>query len=63
MKWICSICKGTNIETLVWIDANDETILDSSGDGSDDNWCRDCNEHVDFDLVEDEDKSQLKLEL
>lgn len=64
MKWICSKCKGTNIENKAWVDPNDDTVLDSCSDGeSEDNWCRDCEEHVEFELIEDEDKSQLKLEL
>jgi hypothetical protein len=63
MKWICNKCKGTNIETKVWVDPNDDTILDSCGEEYEDNWCRDCEEHTEFELIEDEDKAQLKLEL
>ena len=62
MKWICSKCKGSNIEVKAWIDANDQTVLDDTGD-IEDTWCRDCEENVEFELIEDEDKSQLKLEL
>ena len=62
MKWICSKCKGTNIEVKAWIDANTEQVLDDTGI-EDDTWCRDCEEHVEFDLIDYEDKSQLKLEL
>lgn len=62
MKWICSKCKGTNIEVKIWVDANTLKVVDSDCD-IDDNWCRDCMEHTEFDLIDDEDKSQLKLEL
>ena len=45
----CAECNGTNIETKAWIDPNDDTVLDLASDGDiDGNWCRDCNEHVDF---------------
>ena len=53
---ICDKCKGTNIETKAWIDPNDGTVLDTVSDGeSDDNWCRDCEEHVSFNLIMDEE--------
>lgn len=46
---ICGICGGYNIETKAWIDPNDETILDNCSDGdSEDNWCRDCEDHTNF---------------
>ena len=62
-KLVCSRCKGTNIETRAWIDPNDDTILDNCSDGdSDDNWCRDCDNHCSFDVIKIED-TQLNLEL
>jgi hypothetical protein len=63
MKWICNKCKGSNIEVKAWIDANSKEVFDFCGEGFEDSWCRDCMKHVDFDLVEDEDKTQLKLDL
>ena len=55
IKLICDQCRGTNIEQKVWIDPNDDTILDGCSDGEiEDNWCRDCEEHVKFDVIEDE---------
>jgi hypothetical protein len=63
MKWICNKCKGSNIEVKAWIDANDQTVLDECGDEEYNTWCRDCEAHTEFDLIEDEDKTQLKLDL
>jgi len=54
---VCEKCKGTNIERKVWADANSDEVLDavSDGDEIEDNWCRDCEEHVFFnDVNEDE---------
>lgn len=45
----CAECNGINIETKAWIDPNDDTVFDLASDGdTDDNWCRDCNKHVNF---------------
>lgn len=66
MKWICSNCKGTNIEIRAWTDANTKEFIGYTEFAylyNDDNWCRDCEAHTEFELVVDEDKSQLKLEL
>ena len=48
--WICEQCGGKNIEMKAWIDANDNRVLDlCSSDGDpEEQWCRDCNEHVYF---------------
>ena len=46
---VCEKCHGLNIETKAWVDANDDTVLDSVSDGDiGNNWCRDCEEHVNF---------------
>jgi hypothetical protein len=53
---VCKRCKGKNIETKVWADANDSIVLDSCTNGlseEEDNWCRDCEDHVEFKYVED----------
>lgn len=45
--WICSGCGSNEVESKIWCDLNTDTILDSASDGSsDDNWCRECEEHV-----------------
>jgi len=45
----CERCNGTNIETKVWADANTDEVLDCvEPNNADDNWCRDCEEHVIF---------------
>ena len=47
----CSKCNGTNIEQKAWIDPNDDTVLDlvdPEDECTDNCWCRDCEEHVEF---------------
>lgn len=53
---VCSKCKGKNIEHKVWADANTDVIFDdvSNGDEEEDQWCRDCEEHVFFDYVNEQ---------
>lgn len=60
MKWICGECGGVNAQTTAWINAN---TLKYEGEIDGDTWCEDCQEHTLLKLIEDEDKSQLKLEL
>ena len=51
----CSKCKGKNIEQKAWIDPNDETILDNcSEEEREDNWCRDCQEYINFEDYEED---------
>lgn len=46
---VCLLCGGTNVETKAWIDVNTNEVLDFCSDGdSEDNWCRDCEEHVEL---------------
>jgi len=55
-KLVCAKCGGTNIETKMWVDPNDCKALDLTSDGDpEDNWCRDCEEHTDFnyDLIDE----------
>lgn len=52
-KYVCSLCKGENIEIRSWVDANTDKVLDTCSDGDiEDNWCRDCNKHTNFSLIE-----------
>lgn len=45
----CKKCDGINIEQKAWIDPNDHEILDACSDGDiEDNFCRDCDDHVEF---------------
>ena len=51
-KFVCSECKGENVEQRHWVDVNTDKVLSSCYEGDDDdNWCRDCEEHVSFDVV------------
>ena len=44
-----------DIEQKVWVDPNDDIVLDSCSDGDiEDNWYRDCEEHVNFNIIENE---------
>ena len=51
--WCCKKCGGTNIEVKMWVDANDDTVLDSCGEEDSDTWCRDCEDHTGIMLIED----------
>lgn len=53
---VCHECKGTNIEIKVWADANTDKVLDGCSDEEtvEDQWCRDCQKNVKFDLIEDD---------
>ena len=54
-KLVCSICGGINIEQKAWIDPNDDLILDSCSNGDiEDNWCRDCEKNVNFNIIEND---------
>lgn len=45
---VCEKCGGFNIETRAWVDVNTDEVLDACADGDEDNWCRDCQEHLGF---------------
>jgi len=58
----CAKCNGFNIEQLAWIDPNDRVVLDIAFDEDQsvgNNWCRDCEEHVNF-IYDDEIPSNLR---
>lgn len=59
IKLVCDKCGGTNIETKVWVDANDNTVLESAFIDEQDNFCRDCQENVKFDEKEFSDDSDI----
>lgn len=59
---VCEECGGTNIETKAWVDANTDEVLDSCSDGeNEDNWYRDCNQHVKF-KVKNPKRKKIKNE-
>lgn len=42
-KYCCSVCKGTNVQVLAWVDANtNKFVTDYQDDGE--CWCEDCDE-------------------
>lgn len=44
----CSICGGTNVQTLTWVNVNTNEVGDlgaSQSQDEQDNWCIDCMEH------------------
>lgn len=45
---VCAECGGINIETKVWADPNDDTVLESDYIDEQDNYCRDCEKSVKF---------------
>jgi hypothetical protein len=40
---VCQDCGGKNVQTLVWVDSNTNAY---KGEGTGDNYCEDCQEHV-----------------
>ena len=44
---ICEKCSSDQVETLMWVDPNTDTVLDTTGDYDESqNWCRECECHV-----------------
>lgn len=61
---VCEKCGGTNIQTKAWVDSNTLQYKDSTGDNyDDDNWCDDCEEHVNVCLKSEYIKDQEDEEL
>ena len=55
-KLVCAECGGDNIEHKCWVDVNSDLVLDNCSDVDiEDNWCRDCEMHVNFKMIENED--------
>lgn len=55
-KLVCKSCGGMNIQCRAWVDPNSDDILDSCSDGYiEDNWCNDCENHVNFEIIELDD--------
>jgi len=45
---VCSECKKKNITVLVWVDANTNEYKDEGLNCIEDNFCEDCQDHVEF---------------
>jgi hypothetical protein len=54
---ICAKCKGTNIKCLAWVHANTNQYEDEYDNGIDSNWCSDCSEHVQFEIIQNEESN------
>ena len=52
---VCSKCKGVSVQVLAWVDANKGVYISEAINTIEDKWCADCEEHVNFEEVEDED--------
>ena len=52
---VCSQCKVTQLQSLVWADANNGIYISDEPEGSENQWCAECEEHVTFEEVEVED--------
>lgn len=48
IMFVCKICKSKNIEELAWIDPNTHKYSSESLGETQDRWCKDCEEHVEF---------------
>ena len=52
LKWRCTECKGKNVEIRAWVNPNDLKQIDFIEDGgNDDNWCNDCDDHTELEIV------------
>ncbi|MFA5366642.1 MAG: hypothetical protein WC333_02060 [Dehalococcoidia bacterium] len=52
-KWICENCNSDNVEFKAWVKPNENNkFVDYSGEESDDNYCQDCQKHVETHQVE-----------
>lgn len=46
---VCEQCGGTELERKAWVDYYTDQVLDDTGDyDTSTNWCRKCEEHVEF---------------
>jgi hypothetical protein len=62
MKLVCEECGSDNIQTLMWVGVNTNEVGDSGPGETNDNWCNECESHVDF--IDEEEFLNLKqLEL
>jgi len=45
---LCAVCKGSNVQTVSWVDANTGEVFEDywSWNNTDGHWCNDCGEHV-----------------
>lgn len=50
---VCSQCKGTQVQALVLADANNGIFISDGPEGSENQWCAECEEHVTFETIED----------
>jgi len=54
---VCQECGNTNISIKHWIDPNTNIIGDTCSDGEkEDNWCDDCQKHINIITKEEYDK-------
>ena len=51
---VCSQCGGENIEHKCWVNVNDDMVLESASYDPSDQWCRDCEAHVEFKTKDNE---------
>ena len=42
----CEQCGGTNVQCLAWVDANTNEYKGDFTQESQDQWCEDCQDHV-----------------
>lgn len=38
---VCSVCEGTNVHKMIWVDANTEEYVNEAGS----TWCEDCGDN------------------
>lgn len=50
---VCEECGGKNIQIMAWVNANTHEYIEDGWSEVQDNWCDDCESHVNF--IDEED--------
>ena len=51
-KYVCKKCGSDQVEQKAWVDLSTTIVLSWCSDGDiEDNWCRECLEHCEIELV------------
>lgn len=56
MIWVYKECGSKEVEQLSWVDLNTDEVLDGTGNYSiEENWCRNCEAHVEIEYKKDQE--------
>lgn len=48
---VCSECGSENVQIRGWFNPNTQKVVESCAFEAEDNWCEDCEKHVELTLV------------